>query len=61
MKKLRAKWEAAIKLQPLYNIYEERKCSVSTLYKKIWFDGKSYRCSGKAHDYTLLLLWHVSL
>ena len=53
MNKIKTKREAAIRLQPLYNSLEPRKVTLSTLYRKIWFDGTNYRCSGKAHDYTI--------
>ncbi len=47
--------EAAIELNGIYNTYEIRKNSLSTTYKKIWFDkiNKTWRLIGYAYDYTV--------
>ena len=47
--------QAAIELNAIYNGYEVRKNSVSTTYKKIYFDkvNNAWRLIGYAHDYSL--------
>jgi len=47
--------QAAEELNKLYNSYEVRKNSISTTYKKIYFDDRfnTWRLTGYAHDYTV--------
>ena len=55
MKKKYTRKQAAIELNAIYNGYEVRKNSVSTTYKKIYFDkvNNAWRLTGYAHDYSL--------
>ena len=51
---MKTRKQAAEELNVIYNHYEVRKNSVSTTYKKIYFDSrfKAWRLNGYAHDYT---------
>ena len=50
---MKTRKQAAVELQPLYNSMEVRKNTLSTLMRKLWFDGENWRCSGVGYDYTV--------
>lgn len=50
---MKTRKQAAIDLQPIYNSMEVRKNSIETLMRKLWFDGRNWRCSGIVYDYTI--------
>ena len=52
---MKTRKEAAKELNVIYNNYEVRKNSISTTYKKIFFDSRygAWKLIGYAHNYSL--------
>lgn len=50
---MKTRREAAKELAPIYNSMETRTNKVSTLMRKLWFDGQNWRCSGTGYNYTI--------
>lgn len=45
--------QAAMQLLPLYNSMEVRKVKLSTIMRKLWYDGCNWRYNGVGYDYTV--------